>query len=120
MKSTTALIEDAYCFLVEVGQTRSQYAFSRRYLNRSSSYFSYLRASGAEPHIEAVASLADSLLHFAYTVAHLRPLTDAQRTQQKRAAELGSHLSLAVFKDVMRRRRSGGTGAAEDRTEAAR
>ena len=52
------ILNEAFEFLTTVGVVNSQEEFSSRFLNKSPRYYAMLKATGREPSVEALASLA--------------------------------------------------------------
>ena len=56
------ILNEAFRFLARVGVVNSQEEFSSRFLNKSPRYYAMLKATGREPSVEAVASLASRMV----------------------------------------------------------
>ena len=52
------ILNEAFEFLAGIGVVASQEDFSSRFLSKSPRYYSMLKATGREPSVEALASLA--------------------------------------------------------------
>ena len=56
------LLNEAYGYLTGVGVVTSQEDFSSRFLSKSPRYFAMLKATGREPSVEAIATLASRMV----------------------------------------------------------
>ncbi len=56
------LLNEAFEFLTGVGVVTSQEDFSNRFLSKSPRYYAMLKATGREPSVEAVATLASRMV----------------------------------------------------------
>ena len=53
---------EAYSFLISIGVVNSQEEFSSRFLSKSPRYYAMLKATGREPSVEAIATLASRMV----------------------------------------------------------
>ena len=56
------ILNEAFEFLTTVGVVNSQEEFSSRFLNKSPRYYAMLKATGREPSVEALATLASRMV----------------------------------------------------------
>ena len=56
------ILNEAFSFLISIGVVTSQEQFSSRFLSKSPRYYSMLKATGREPSVEAVATLASRMV----------------------------------------------------------
>ncbi len=56
------ILNEAFQFLTGVGVVTSQEEFSSRFLSKSPRYYSMLKATGREPSVEALATLASRMV----------------------------------------------------------
>jgi hypothetical protein len=89
------MLEDIRVWLADHGDRRSQYQshFSKRWLGRSPSYYSYLVATGAQPSREVLFDLALRLRDHSVSM----PSTD----------DGGSETLMAFARDILRWARTG-------------
>ena len=56
------ILNEAFSFLTAVGVVTSQEQFSSRFLSKSPRYYAMLKATGREPSVEALATLASRMV----------------------------------------------------------
>ena len=56
------ILYEAFEFLIGVGVVTSQEDFSSRFLSKSPRYYAMLKATGREPSVEAIATLASRMV----------------------------------------------------------
>jgi hypothetical protein len=100
------LINRAYDLLAETGLTTTQANYSRIYLGQSGGYYGYLRSSAAPPSLGCMAHLADKIRDAIWYTQRMGPMTPEARTRTGLLLDIARKLTVVVFTEALRRRRS--------------